>query len=51
MPWHIGRSNECPASRPFAVIKDSDGEVVGCHSTRQAAIRQLAALNISEENS
>ena len=49
MPWHIvPESSECPASKPFAVVRDSDGTVEGCHTTREAAKRQMAALYASE---
>jgi hypothetical protein len=48
MPWHIGTSDECPASKPYAVIKDDDGDVAGCHETREKAEAQLAALYASE---
>jgi HK97 family phage prohead protease len=48
LPWHIGRSEDCPASKPFAVIKDEDGSVAGCHATEAAARRQLAALYAQE---
>jgi len=44
MPWHIGTSDECPASKPHAVIKDADGSVAGCHPTRKKAEAQMAAL-------
>jgi uncharacterized protein len=48
VPWHIGKSAKCPTGKPFAVIKDSDGSVSGCHPTRAAAGRQMAALYASE---
>lgn len=48
MPWHIARSDRCPTSRPYAVIKDDDGAVQGCHPSRESAKRQLAALNAKE---
>lgn len=48
MPWHVAESSQCPASRPWAVIKDDDGEVEGCHATEAEANKQLAALNASE---
>ncbi len=49
MPWHtVYQHSECPASRPWAVVKDADGEVEGCHDTEEAADRQLAALYASE---
>lgn len=48
MPWSISRSEECPASRPWAVTKDGTGEVEGCHETEEAAMRQRRALYASE---
>ena len=46
MPWHIESDN--PDCSGYAVVKDSDGEIEGCHRTREAALDQLAALNIAE---
>lgn len=51
MPWHIGKSKSCPASKPHAVIKDSDGKVAGCHETEAKATKQMGALYASEERS
>jgi hypothetical protein len=48
MPWHIAKAGACPTSRPWAVIKDDDGDVEGCHATRTGARAQLAALYASE---
>ena len=49
MPWHIETDNaEC--SYGYAVVKDSSGEIEGCHRTRREALAQLAALNIAKEN-
>lgn len=45
MPWHIGQHESCSG---FAVIKDSDGSVAGCHESEEAAKNQLAALYASE---
>lgn len=46
MPWHIETDNsECD---DFAVVKDDDGAVEGCHETRNQAERQMAALYASE---
>jgi len=50
MPWHVEQSGECPASRPWAVIKDADGTIEGCHASEADALDQLTALNISESN-
>lgn len=47
MPYHIGTSSDCPEGE-HAVIKDDDGEVVGCHMTESAARRQMAALYANE---
>ena len=47
MPWHIETTNPACASGN-AVVKDSNGEVEGCHATRREALAQLAALNIAE---
>lgn len=49
MPWHIAEEHsQCPTSRPFAVVKTDDGTVEGCHSSREEANDQLAALYASE---
>lgn len=48
MPWHVGSSASCPKSKPYAVIKDSDDSVAGCHATKAAAQKQLAALYANE---
>ena len=50
MPWHIAKSGSCPASKPWAVIKNTDGTVEGCHPTEGDAQKQMAALYASEEN-
>lgn len=48
MPWHIETTN--PGCRSgYAVVKDDDGSVEGCHRTRREALAQLAALNIAED--
>lgn len=47
MPWHIETANpDCRSG--YAVVKDADGTVEGCHRTRREALAQLAALNIAE---
>lgn len=51
MPWHkVHEHSECPISKPWAVVKDGGGPVVGCHATETAANKQLAALYASEED-
>jgi hypothetical protein len=51
MPYHVGESDECPAGKPHAVIKNSDGEVMGCHESEEAAHRQIAAIEANEGES
>lgn len=46
MPWHIETDNsECTG---YAVVKDADGHVEGCHNSRGEANAQMAALYASE---
>jgi HK97 family phage prohead protease len=45
MPWHI--ENDNPDCSGWAVVKDSDGSIAGCHPTKAKAQKQLAALNIN----
>jgi hypothetical protein len=49
VPWHIVQDHaECPEGEPWAVVKDADGSVAGCHASQSAANDQLAALYASE---
>lgn len=49
MPWHVVQNHsECPTSRPWAVVKDDDGAVEGCHASEGDADDQLAALYAAE---
>jgi hypothetical protein len=48
MPWRVEPDNaECAAGQ-YAVVKEADGTVEGCHDTREQALEQLAALYASE---
>ena len=49
MPYSVEKSNSCPVGRPYAVVKDSDGKVMGCHASKEEAQDQIAAINISEK--
>jgi hypothetical protein len=51
MPWEIQTGNSGCESGEFAVVKIEDGEVEGCHDTREAALEQMAALYASESSS
>ena len=48
MPYHIESDNE--SCNGFAVVKDSDGEVMGCHRNEDQASRQMAALYAAEDD-
>lgn len=47
MPWHIESDN--PECDGWAVVKDDDDTIEGCHATEDAAQAQVAALYASEE--
>jgi hypothetical protein len=47
VPYRIETDNP-GCRRGYAVVKTTDGEIMGCHATRRAARAQLAALNIAE---
>ncbi len=49
MPWKVELGHGCPASKPYAVVKQSDGKVEGCHATKADANKQLAALYANEK--
>lgn len=46
MPWHIEADN--PSCDGFAVVKDDDGTVEGCHASEESAQAQLGALYAAE---
>lgn len=46
MPYSV--VSDSPDCEGWAVIKDSTGEVLGCHTTKKQAVDQLTAINISE---
>lgn len=51
MPWHkVHHHAECPDGKPWAVVKDADGTVAGCHASETDADQQLAALYASEQD-
>lgn len=47
MPYSID-TNNAGCTRGYAVVKDSDGEVMGCHSSRRDARAQIIALTLAE---
>jgi hypothetical protein len=51
VPWHkVHNHSECGDGK-WAVVKDADGSVTGCHDTEAGADKQLAALYASEGDS
>lgn len=49
VPWHkVSNHAECPDGEPWAVVKDADDSVAGCHGSEASADAQLAALYASE---
>jgi HK97 family phage prohead protease len=50
MPWHVAKSAQCPASKPWGVIKDADGSLVACHATEASAQKQVDALYANESS-
>ena len=49
MPWIVRKDHhDCPADTPYAVVKEADDSVEGCHATMDDAEAQVAALYASE---
>lgn len=48
MPWHKVHNHSGCSSGEWAVVKDADGSVAGCHGSEADADDQLAALYASE---
>lgn len=49
MPYTVQKSDSCPESRPYAVVKKATGEVVACHVSPEAAGKQIGAINHNEK--
>jgi hypothetical protein len=49
VPYRIEQGHpDCGADTPWAVVKEGDGELMGCHETEAAALEQQAALYAEE---
>jgi HK97 family phage prohead protease len=48
MPWSVEKGHGCSAAKPWAVINQRSGDREGCHATREAALKQQAALYAKE---
>lgn len=50
MPYRVEQDHpDCGADTPWAVVKEADNELMGCHESEAAALEQQAAL-YAEEN-
>lgn len=47
MPYHIGPKGSY-GCKGYPVVKDTDGKVIGCHTTEKGALSQLKALYANE---
>ena len=50
MPYEVKKSSACPASRPFAVLKEGSSTPIGCHPSKAKAKKQQAALYANENS-
>lgn len=49
MPYSVVENHEgCPSDSLWGVVKDADGELMGCHPSESEALDQVAALYASE---
>lgn len=48
MPYFVTGEGEAEGCGGYAVVKE-DGEVIGCHDTKQAAVDQMVAVSIAED--
>jgi hypothetical protein len=48
MPYSVGKDSRCPASKPYACKKKSDGKIMGCHTSLEKAKAQQRALYAAE---
>jgi len=50
VPWHISKGHSgCPSAKPWAVIKNNDDSVAGCHASKKQAKAHLRALYANEK--
>lgn len=48
MPYTVKKGEGCPTDKPYAVVSDRSGRVLGCHGTSEKAARQVAHIMESE---
>ena len=48
MPYKVVKNHpECKIG--YALVKEDDGKVMGCHRTEESALRQMRAIYASEK--
>jgi hypothetical protein len=51
MPYRVEQDHpDCGADTPWAVVKEADSELMGCHESEAAALEQMAALYAAEND-
>lgn len=49
VPYKVVKdTSTCPTGKPWAVKKQTDGKVMGCHPTKEKANRQVRAIEANE---
>jgi hypothetical protein len=48
VPWHVSKGSGCPDGKPYAVVRETDNHVEGCHPTRTEANNHMRALYSNE---
>jgi phage head maturation protease len=51
MPWDVKQDDRCSTAKPWAVVKQDDNSIEGCHTSEDDAKKQQAALYASEKRS
>lgn len=44
----VRRGQGCPSSKPYALVSKSNGRVLGCHESKESALRQEAAIKAAQ---
>ena len=49
MRYHIDKSYEDQTSKPYAVVKNSNGKIMGCHRTLESAQEYIEVIEAEGE--
>lgn len=49
MPWKVSKSDQCPADKPWAMMRSDTGEKRACHATKEMAMKQMALLYMKQK--